>query len=111
MNIEENTNLPKERKGLSLSDIAIIVIILFLVAKFLGLTKAYLGIDPFGIEGENLVWVIMATGFGVLYKENKDMGKRMDKYIERIAKLEVKVDKLDQPRRHVSFGGRSETTR
>ena len=91
-----NNDLPKGKKGLNLSDIAIILIILFLVAKFLGLTKAYLGIDPFGIEGENLVWVIMATGFGVLYKEGKDIGKRMDEYIERIAKLEVKVDKLEQ---------------
>jgi hypothetical protein len=91
-----NINLPKGKKGLSLSDIAIILIILFLVAKFLGLTKAYLGIDPFGIEGENLVWVIMATGFGVLYKEGKDTGKRMNDLIERIAKLEVKVDRLER---------------
>jgi hypothetical protein len=102
---EVNTHLPKGKKGLSLSDIIIILIILFLVAKFLGLTKAYLGVDPFGIEGENLVWVIMATGFGVLYKEGKDTGKRMDTYIERVAKLEVKVEKLDQPREHASFGG------
>lgn len=91
-----SNDLPKGKKGLSLSDVVIILIILFLVLKFLGLTKAYLGLDPFGIEGENLVWVIVATGFGVLYKETRDVGKRMDGYIERIAKLEVSVQKLEQ---------------
>jgi len=70
------------------------------------LTKVYLGVDPFGLEGESVVWAIMAAGFGVLYKEGKDLAKRMDGFIERIAKLEVKVEKLEQPPSGLPFGAK-----
>jgi hypothetical protein len=45
---QNDVELPK-KKGLSAVDILMIAIIVLLLAKALGLLKAFFGIDPFGV--------------------------------------------------------------
>ena len=96
--------MPKKAKY-GIGDVLIWLVIAFLVAKFLGLTKAYLNIDPFGLEFNlEFVWAPMAVGIGVLYNEMRGLRKemlsqnerilnRLQEHGERIAKLEVKMNK------------------
>jgi hypothetical protein len=82
---------------------AIIVwlVVLFLIAKFLGLTRVFLHIDPYGLENLDFVSGALAIGIGVLYKEIRDLRKETNEQLrrlstdlqqhgERLARLEVK---------------------
>lgn len=78
--------------------VVIALITMFLIGKFLGLFKIF-NIDPFGIEPE-WVYGVIAIGIGVLYKEIRDLDKKMrtrlqqindtiSRLIERIVSLET----------------------
>jgi len=105
--IREVSSLLGRKKGVDPATAVIFLIILFLIAKFLGITKAYLKIDPFGLEPE-IVWGAMATAIGVLYKEIRDLRRSLNDQIEKfnsklsdhgekIAKLEAKMERFNKP--------------
>jgi len=63
--VDDNlARMKRRKKGINLSTIIIYLVILFLVAKFLGLTKDYLNIDHFEFEPE-ILCEAMATAIGV----------------------------------------------
>lgn len=88
----------------SATSVVLALIIIFLILKFLGLAKQFLGIDPFGLEID-LVWGLVAAGFGILYRETRELRKTVDSQFdklstrlssqgERIAKLEGKAENV-----------------
>jgi hypothetical protein len=89
--------------AISVGAIIIWLVVLFLVAKFLGLTRLFLHIDPYGLENLDFVSGALAVGIGVLYKEVRDLRKEMNDKLrdltgnlqqhgERLARLEAKRD-------------------
>ena len=95
--INPDGNLPKKEK-ITVSDIIIYAIIAFLVAKFLGLTRTFLNVDPFGVNFE-FVWAPMAVGIGVIYKELNDVKKNLVTYGERLARIEGKLEQQNKSRK------------
>jgi hypothetical protein len=92
-----NIDVKLAKSKLTLSDLIIYLVIAFLIAKFLGLTKTFLHIDPpdlYGFDLNNLqwVWAPLAIGLGVVYKELRDIRKSLVNQGERIARLEGKIE-------------------
>lgn len=93
-------NLPKKGASISVWTLILWLVVGFLIAKFLGLTKAFLHIDPYGLENLDFVSGALAIGIGVLYKEIRDLRKDLNSQIqylsenlhlhgERLARLEA----------------------
>jgi hypothetical protein len=79
----EVVSLPK-KTGIDPVRILMYLTLLFLIAKFFGLTKAYLGIDPFGFEIE-YVWGVVAIAIGVLYREIRDLRNNLNSQFEKLS--------------------------
>lgn len=103
--------MPKKKEDVNIASVIMLLVIIFLILKFLGLAKRLWGIDPYGLEIE-YVWGLVAAGFGLLYKEIKDLRRELAGQIEKlttrlteqgeeIARLEGAIS---QPRRGYSVG-------
>ncbi len=88
---ESGDNLP--RKGplpafrlptISIGAVVIWIIIAFFISKFLGLTKTYLNIDPYGLENLDFVSGALAIAIGVLYKEIRDLRQNTNMQFQRL---------------------------
>lgn len=95
----QGEKMPKRRKEERIDPITVVIalIIVFLIAKFIGLLKVF-NIDPFGVEPE-WVYGVLAIAIGVLYKEIKDLGNevraRLQKIDETISKFGERIASLE----------------
>jgi len=85
-------SMPKKKK-IRLTDIVIYAVIIFLIAKFLGLPQTYLKMDPFGLEAE-AVWGGIAAVIGILFNHMLKFEHRLTKVESRLGNIENDLAKI-----------------